>query len=380
MQFRRVPAEGERAALRPCALPRRDDRCAARARAGGGRPDERHARSALRARARARLGRLRPRRAAPALAGRGRGRGRLPGRGRRDHRAWTPTTATRAARACCSAPRRSRTPRSRSTAPRTTPSARPPRTCCWPDRRPSPRTCAAQLGLSTSVDDLLDKVEVEAEQNANVLRITATRRGPAPGGAAGQRLRQRVRRLPRPRRPPEHRGRRAATSRSSWHELPLDAPERQDLRDVAPAAGVAARAGQRRRARDRAAPRSPTNPSNLGLAQVLALAGIIGLALGLVGRAGGRVDGQAHRRRGQLRARVPAARAGGCAAEGLPATGAAGRLRRPRAVPDPAHGRGLRARDAPGAHGDGHERGARRGQDAAWRSGWRRRSRSAAGR
>ena len=91
-------------------------------------------------------------------------------------------------------------------------------------------TCASSSGWPTRVDDLLDKVEVEAEQNANVLRITASDEEPA---------RRRGWRMPSP-ESSWHSGPRATarasrppskTCSSSWRSCPLDAPERQDIRD-----------------------------------------------------------------------------------------------------------------------------------------------------
>ncbi len=52
--------------------------------------------------------------------------------------------------------------------------------------RRSRAACGGDLGLSTSVSDLLDKVQVEAEQNANVLGITATDSDPRPGRRDGK--------------------------------------------------------------------------------------------------------------------------------------------------------------------------------------------------
>ena len=242
MRFRRVPVEGERPALRSGALPRRDDRCAARARPGGGAqvsatPDLRFEPERERDSVAYALGVLRRRWlvvvaavvaclvAGFVITGRGL---RRP---LREQRARAVRHLGAVGRRAAGRPLRAR---SRARGRHERAAGR-----LGGGRR---RACAASSACRPRVDDLLDKVEVEAEQNANVLQITATRRGPAPGGRAGQRLRERVRRVPRPRRPPEHRGRRSSDLQEQLAQLPVDAPERQDLRDALSAARVAARA------------------------------------------------------------------------------------------------------------------------------------------
>jgi capsular exopolysaccharide synthesis family protein len=138
-----------------------------------------------------------------------------------------------------------------------------------------------QLGLSTSVGDLQDKVQVEAEQNANVLQITATDENPRQAAAIANAFAN------------EFVAFRARGDRQSIEAaqrdlqrqldaLPPDAPERQDLLDArSRLASSHALANGDARVIAKAA--VPTSPSSLGLPEVLALAGIIGLALGLVG-------------------------------------------------------------------------------------------------
>ncbi|MEA2360960.1 MAG: tyrosine-protein kinase [Thermoleophilaceae bacterium] len=138
-----------------------------------------------------------------------------------------------------------------------------------------------RLALSTSVNDLLDKVQVEAEQNANVLRITATDKNPRQAAAIANAFAA------------EFVAFRARGDRQSieaaqrdlqqqLEQLPVDAPERQDVRDALQrlASSHALANGD---ARVIAQAEVPTNPASPGLAQVLALAAIIGLALGVVG-------------------------------------------------------------------------------------------------
>ncbi|MBA3264621.1 MAG: hypothetical protein H0T69_19560 [Thermoleophilaceae bacterium] len=138
-----------------------------------------------------------------------------------------------------------------------------------------------RLGLSTSVEDLLNKVEVEAEQNANVLKITATDENPRRAATLANAFAS------------EFVAFRARADRQSIDTaeqdlqqqlaaLPLDAPERQDVRDALQRL-ASSRALANGDAKVIARAEVPTAPSSLGLAEVLALAGIIGLALGLVG-------------------------------------------------------------------------------------------------
>jgi receptor protein-tyrosine kinase len=138
-----------------------------------------------------------------------------------------------------------------------------------------------RLGISTSASDLLDKVQVEAEQNANVLKITATDEDPRQAAAIANAFANEFVAF-------RARGDRQSVEaaqrdlQQQLEQLPVDAPERQDVRDALQRlasshalangdARVIARAGV------------PTNPTSLGLPQVLVLAGILGLALGLVG-------------------------------------------------------------------------------------------------
>ncbi len=137
-----------------------------------------------------------------------------------------------------------------------------------------------QLGLPTRVDDLLDKVEVEAEQNANVLRITVSDEEPAEAARLANAFAR------------EFVAFRAQGDRESIEtaeqdlqeqlaQLPLDAPERQDIRDsLQRLASLRALATGDAKLIARA--EVPDSPSTLGLGQVLAFAGIIGLALGLI--------------------------------------------------------------------------------------------------
>jgi succinoglycan biosynthesis transport protein ExoP len=138
-----------------------------------------------------------------------------------------------------------------------------------------------RLGLSTSVDDLLDKVQVEAEQNANVLKITATDEEPRQAAAIANAFAT------------EFVAFRARGDRQSieaaqrdlqlqLEQLPVEAPERQDVRDALQrlASSHALANGD---ARVIARAEAPANPASLGLPEVLALAAIIGLALGVVG-------------------------------------------------------------------------------------------------
>lgn len=137
-----------------------------------------------------------------------------------------------------------------------------------------------RLGLSTSATDLLDKVEIEAEQNANVLQITATDEDPKQAAAIANAFAT------------EFVAFRARGDRESIQAaerdlqeqlaaLPVDAPERQDVRDSLQRLG-SLRALANGDARVIARAEVPQDPASLGLTEVLALAGIIGLALGLV--------------------------------------------------------------------------------------------------
>ena len=137
------------------------------------------------------------------------------------------------------------------------------------------------LHLSTPVGDLQDKVQVEAEQNANVLQITATDDDPRQAAAIANAFASEFVAF----RARGDRDSIEAAQRDLQQQLdalPADAPERQDLRDALQrlASSHALANGD---ARVIAKASVPTDPSSLGLPQVLALAGIIGLALGLVG-------------------------------------------------------------------------------------------------
>jgi capsular exopolysaccharide synthesis family protein len=137
------------------------------------------------------------------------------------------------------------------------------------------------LGLSTSVSDLLDKVQVEAEQNANVLRITATDKDPRQAAAIANAFAREFIAF-RTRGDRESIDAAVRDLQSQMDALPADAPERADLRDSLNRLR-SLRAVTTGDARVIARAEPATSPSNLGLKQVLALAGILGLALGLVG-------------------------------------------------------------------------------------------------
>jgi receptor protein-tyrosine kinase len=138
-----------------------------------------------------------------------------------------------------------------------------------------------ELDLSTSVGDLQDKIEVEAEQNANVLQITATDENPRRAAALANAF---AREFVAFRARGDQQSIEAAQRdlQDQLTRLPADAPERQDLRDALQrlASSHALANGD---ARVIAKAGVPTDPASLSLPGVLALAGIIGLALGLVG-------------------------------------------------------------------------------------------------
>ena len=137
-----------------------------------------------------------------------------------------------------------------------------------------------QLHLSTSVSDLQDKIEVEAEQNANVLQITATDEDPRQAAALANAF---AKEFVAFRANGDQQSIEAAQRdlQDQLDALPVDAPERQDLRDTLQrlASSHALANGD---ARVIAKAGVPTDPASLGLSAVLALAGIVGLALGLV--------------------------------------------------------------------------------------------------
>jgi capsular exopolysaccharide synthesis family protein len=138
-----------------------------------------------------------------------------------------------------------------------------------------------ELHLSTSVGDLQDKIQVEAEQNANVLQITATDEDPRQAAVLANAFANEFVAF---RAQADQQSIEAAQRdlQDQLAALPADAPERQDLRDALSrlASSHALANGD---ARVIAKATVPTDPSSLGLPQVLALAGIIGLALGMVG-------------------------------------------------------------------------------------------------
>jgi capsular exopolysaccharide synthesis family protein len=137
-----------------------------------------------------------------------------------------------------------------------------------------------QLHLSTSVSDLQDKIEVEAEQNANVLQITATDEDPRQAAALANSF---AKEFVAFRARGDQQSIEAAQRdlQDQLDALPADATERQDVRDALQrlASSHALANGD---ARVIAKAGVPTDPASLGLSAVLALAGIIGLALGLV--------------------------------------------------------------------------------------------------
>jgi receptor protein-tyrosine kinase len=136
------------------------------------------------------------------------------------------------------------------------------------------------LRLDTSVDDLLDKVEVEAEQNANVLRITATDEDPAQAAKIANAFGKEF--VAFKARGDQESIEQAQTDlQAQLADLPADDPARADIQDSIQRLS-SARAVANGDARVIARAEPPSDPSSLGLAQVLALAGILGLALGVV--------------------------------------------------------------------------------------------------
>jgi polysaccharide biosynthesis transport protein len=137
-----------------------------------------------------------------------------------------------------------------------------------------------RIGLSTSIDDLLADVEVEAEENANVLQITAANENPERAAAVANAF---AREFVAFRARQERQSIEAAEQdlQDQLDQLPLDAPERQDLREALQRL-ASFRALATGDAQVIARAEVPEDPANLGLAEVLLLAGIIGLALGLV--------------------------------------------------------------------------------------------------
>ncbi len=137
------------------------------------------------------------------------------------------------------------------------------------------------LGLSDSADDLLDNLQVESEQNANVLKLTFTDGDPKQAAEIANRFAQEFVAF-------RARGDRESVDaadrdlQQQMDALPAGAPELADLQTTRQRlASLRALANGDARVIARAEP--PRDPVNLGLAQVLALAGVLGLALGLVG-------------------------------------------------------------------------------------------------
>jgi polysaccharide biosynthesis transport protein len=136
------------------------------------------------------------------------------------------------------------------------------------------------LGMSTSIGDLLDKVQVEAEQNANVLRITASDENPRQAAAIANAFAREFIAF-RARGDRQTIDQAEQDLQAQMTALPEGSPQRADLQDsLNRLHSLSALASSDSRVIARAEP--PTSPSNLGLKQILALAGILGLALGLL--------------------------------------------------------------------------------------------------
>jgi polysaccharide biosynthesis transport protein len=137
------------------------------------------------------------------------------------------------------------------------------------------------LGLSTPSADLLDKIDVEAEQNANILEITATDEDPRVASRLANAFASEFVAF-RARGDRESINAAERDLQQQLADLPIDAPERQDVREsLQRLASLRALANGDARVIARA--EIPQDPANLGLIEVVALAAIIGLALGLVG-------------------------------------------------------------------------------------------------
>jgi receptor protein-tyrosine kinase len=136
----------------------------------------------------------------------------------------------------------------------------------------------AQLGTREPVSDLLSQVQVEAEENANVLRITATDPDPAratrlANAFADQYIAFRARSDTQSIQAAE------ADLRRQLEGLPADAVERRDLQESLQRLGaLRAVATGDARIIGRAA---GGEPASSGLAQTVVLAIVIGLAIGL---------------------------------------------------------------------------------------------------
>lgn len=138
-----------------------------------------------------------------------------------------------------------------------------------------------RLGLSQSVDSLLANVEVEAEENANILKITVSDENPDQAARLANGFAREFVAF----RAQQERESIDAAERDFQEQLdalPLGSPQRQDLEEALQRLS-SFRALATGDSRVIARAEAPSDPSNLGLAQVLALSGILGLALGLVG-------------------------------------------------------------------------------------------------
>jgi receptor protein-tyrosine kinase len=138
------------------------------------------------------------------------------------------------------------------------------------------------LGLSASVGDLQDKVDVEAEPNANVIKITASDGDPDESAAIANSFAKEFIDF-RAKGDRESIDQAERDLQSQMDALPADAiQQRADLRDSLNRL-ASLRAVATGDARVIARAEAPTDPAGLGLKQILIFAGILGLALGLVG-------------------------------------------------------------------------------------------------
>jgi capsular exopolysaccharide synthesis family protein len=138
------------------------------------------------------------------------------------------------------------------------------------------------LGLSTSVGDLQGKVDVEAEPNANVIKITASDGDPDQAAAIANAFAKEFIDF-RAKGDRESIDQAERDLQAQMNTLPEDAiQQRSDLRDsLNRLASLRAVATGDARVIARAEPSS--DPAGLGLKQTLIFAAILGLALGLVG-------------------------------------------------------------------------------------------------
>ena len=135
-------------------------------------------------------------------------------------------------------------------------------------------------GCRTPSRDLLDKIEVEAEQNANVLQITDTDENPPQAARLANAFANEFVAF-RARGDRESIDAAERDLQAQLADLPIDAPERQSVREsLQRLASLRALANGDARVIARA--EVPQDPANLGLIEVVALGAIIGLALGLV--------------------------------------------------------------------------------------------------